>query len=64
MNEKKDSMRKLLQFNKGFTDPEKWIEYGTAHNFKRILADKLEKCPDCGNRSSKFIGQFIYYPLW
>lgn len=59
--QQKDQMMELLQFNRGFAHPEKWIEYGINHKFRKIRADKLEECPDCSARSLKFIGQFIYY---
>jgi 2-polyprenyl-3-methyl-5-hydroxy-6-metoxy-1,4-benzoquinol methylase len=61
MNEQKDEMIEVLKFNKGFTDPERWIEYGIVHKFKKIKAEKLEGCPDCSARSIEFIGQFVYY---
>lgn len=54
-------MLEILQFNKGFTHPEKWIEYGITNKFNKTKADKLEECPDCGARSFGYIGQFIYY---
>lgn len=61
MQEQKASMLEILQLNKGFTHPEKWIEYGIAHKFNKTKADKIEECPDCSARSFGFIGQFVYY---
>lgn len=61
MKEQKNEMIELLKFNKGFTDPERWVEYGITHNFQKIKAEKLKECPDCNARSIKHIGQFVYY---
>ena len=54
-------MIELLQFNRGFSHPEKWITYGIEHNFEKVQADKLEECPDCSSRSFDFVGQYVYY---
>lgn len=61
MERQEHQMLELLRFNKGFTHPEKWIEYGLIHDFKKIQADELDKCPDCNNRLLKFVGQYVYY---
>jgi len=61
MKNQKVQMLELLRSNKGFTQPEKWIEYGINNNFKKVHAIELEECPDCGSRSFTFIGQFVYY---
>lgn len=54
-------MLELLQSNKGFSYPEKWIDYGIRHDFKIVHSDKLETCPDCRATSWNSLGQFIYY---
>lgn len=51
----------VLRLNKGFKDPAQWVEYATKHKFKRVMAEKLETCPDCGGRKSALVGQYIYY---
>lgn len=61
MEEREHEMLELLRFNKGFTHPEKWIQYGLLHNFKKIQADQLEKCPDCNTGSLEFVGQYVHY---
>ena len=61
MQEQKAKILEVLQYNRGFIHPEKWIEYGITHKFKLIKADKIEECPDCSARSSEFVGQFVYY---
>ncbi|MBT1071826.1 class I SAM-dependent methyltransferase [Pelotalea chapellei] len=61
MKEERSHMLDLLRFNKGFSSPEEWVDYGIQHNFKRVRADKLDACPDCSSRSSRSVGQFIYY---
>lgn len=61
MKQQRMQMLDLLRFNKGFASPEEWVDYGIQHNFKKVQADKLEECPDCSSRSSRPVGQFIYY---
>jgi len=61
MEEQKHRMLELLQVNKGFAQPERWIDYGIEHNFQRVQAEKLKECPDCSNRSFRFFGQYVYY---
>jgi len=61
MDKQKQKMIELLQFNKGFSCPGNWINYGIKHNFKKVKADKIEKCPDCAAQSLNFIGQYVYY---
>lgn len=61
MQEQESRMLKVLQLNRGFTRPEKWIEYGIAHEFEATKAEKFEQCPDCSTQSFGFIGQFVYY---
>ena len=61
MDEQKQKMLEVLQFNKVFIHPEEWIEYGLLHNFKKIQAEELDECPDCKCRSFESVGQYIYY---
>jgi 2-polyprenyl-3-methyl-5-hydroxy-6-metoxy-1,4-benzoquinol methylase len=61
MHKRETKMLEVLRFNKGFTHPEKWIEYGINNDFKKIKSTKLEECPDCGSQSSECYGQFVYY---
>jgi 2-polyprenyl-3-methyl-5-hydroxy-6-metoxy-1,4-benzoquinol methylase len=61
MDEAKQKMLGILQYNKGFIHPEKWIEYGLLHDFQRVQAEELHECPDCRSRSSTAIGQYVYY---
>lgn len=61
MQDQKFQMLEILQYNKGFIHPEKWIEYGISHKFKKTKAERIDECPDCTAQSYKFIGQFVYY---
>ena len=54
-------MLKLLQNNKGFDIPERWLDYGIDHNFQKIDAEKLANCPDCDSDVFRSIGQYVYY---
>lgn len=54
-------MLELLRLNKGFKNPERWVDYALLHKFRRVEAEKLEACPDCRERRSCLIGQYIYY---
>jgi 2-polyprenyl-3-methyl-5-hydroxy-6-metoxy-1,4-benzoquinol methylase len=61
MNDAKQKMLEVLQNNKGFIHPEKWIDYGLLHNFRRVEAEELYECPDCRCGSLAAIGQYVYY---
>lgn len=54
-------MLEVLQFNKGFIHPVRWIDYGLSHNFRKVQAEELQECPDCKWRSFDVVGQYIYY---
>lgn len=51
----------ILKHNKGFQNPHKWVDYAKKNNFRKVDAVNLYECPDCGDRNSKKIGQYIYY---
>ena len=51
----------ILKHNKGFDNPNDWIEYAQSHSFKKIKAQIRYVCPDCGNNILKTIGQYVYY---
>jgi SAM-dependent methyltransferase len=61
MERQEKQMLEILQFNQGFLHPEKWIKYGIKHHFEKIKAAKLQGCPDCRNKLSNFVGQYVYY---
>lgn len=61
MQEQEIAMIDVLRLNKGFNDPARWVAYATKHKFKRVKAEKLETCPDCGARKNALVGQYIYY---
>ena len=61
MDEQKTKMLEVLRLNKGFAHPERWIEYGLLHSFRKVSAEELKECPDCNCRSFARIGQYIYY---
>lgn len=51
----------ILKNNKGFANPERWVDYARSHDFTYVKAEKLFCCPDCGGASHSEIGQYIYY---
>ena len=61
MQEQAIQMREILKSNKGFKNPEQWVDYALLHKFRRVEAEKLQACPDCGERESGFLGQYVYY---
>lgn len=61
MNNQKIQMLKLLQLNRGFAYPEKWLDYAIKHDFRRIHSRKLNTCPDCNADLASTLGQFVYY---
>lgn len=61
MQKQEIPMIDILRLNKGFKDPAQWVEYAIKHKFKRVTAERLETCPDCGGQESALVGQYIYY---
>ncbi len=61
LNLRDDDIREILSTNKGFDDPQQWIDYARLHGFKVVEARHLLECPECGSRSSRVLGQFVYY---
>src|SRR5262245_16256578 len=59
--EAESRMLDLLRHNHGFSEPEKWVGYGLAHDFEPIRASKLDGCPDCGGTDHRLMGQYVYY---
>jgi SAM-dependent methyltransferase len=57
----REEMLGVLKFNRGFTHPERWVDYGIAQNFVKTRSERVERCPDCEARSFGHIGQFVYY---
>jgi 2-polyprenyl-3-methyl-5-hydroxy-6-metoxy-1,4-benzoquinol methylase len=51
----------VLQNNVGFDVPEMWVDYALRHGFRRVKAVTVERCPDCGGRPERSLGQFVYY---
>lgn len=51
----------ILNNNKGFIHPEKWVDYATKNNFEKIDAVRISICPDCKSNKQKKLGQYIYY---
>jgi SAM-dependent methyltransferase len=54
-------MLRILHENVGFDRPERWVDYGIQHSFKRVEATTIAGCPDCGSPPRGRIGQYIYY---
>lgn len=61
MEKQEREMLEILQANKGFAHPERWLAYAIEHNFKRVQTEKLDVCPDCDSRSFDPVGQYVYY---
>jgi SAM-dependent methyltransferase len=61
VEEQKQQMLEVLRSNKGFTKPERWLEYALLRNFKKVRAEELRECPDCGHDVSNAVGQYVYY---
>ncbi len=53
--------REILTNNLGFADPQPWLDYAVGHGFERVRAKPVPDCPDCGQRSDRRIGQYVYY---
>jgi 2-polyprenyl-3-methyl-5-hydroxy-6-metoxy-1,4-benzoquinol methylase len=51
----------ILTNNLGFADPQPWLDYAVRHGFQRVRAKPVPDCPDCGQRSDRRIGQYVYY---
>ena len=54
-------MLAILSSNKGFQNPDLWVEYARSHGFKRVDAAARVMCPECEAEESRIIGQFIHY---
>lgn len=51
----------LLRSNRGFDNPEEWVEYAAEHGFRPVRATTLADCPFCGSPASSPLGQYVYY---
>lgn len=51
----------ILRHNRGFSHPHQWVSYAAAHGFRKVAAEKLDRCPDCTGTSVMKIGQYVYY---
>jgi SAM-dependent methyltransferase len=51
----------ILRHNQGFDKPEDWIDYAIEHNFDKVEAIKIDKCPSCSGVPNKRVGQLVYY---
>lgn len=54
------ALREMLR-RQGFDDPERWIDYAHRHEFRQTPSVRLAGCPDCGARSFRSIGRYVYY---
>ncbi len=54
-------MLEVLRANRGFDEPEAWLDYALAHDFRRVAATALPRCPDCGGGPVEDVGQFVWY---
>jgi SAM-dependent methyltransferase len=61
MDDRKQRMLDVLRSNKGFSEPERWLNYAIRHGLKRVRAEQLHQCPDCGCKTSRTVGQYVYY---
>ncbi len=51
----------ILRHNRGFSQPHQWVSYAAAHGFRKVAAEKLDRCPDCTGPSVVKVGQYVYY---
>jgi SAM-dependent methyltransferase len=58
---KREEVLDVLQFNNGFDNPAKWVNYAISHRFHKTASVRLNACPDCGSHLLRYVGQFIYY---
>lgn len=51
----------ILQHNNGFSKPERWVDYARIHDFRKVRATHLDRCPDCSGNDLRKLGHYIYY---
>lgn len=62
MSKDREQLQAILQHNTGFDEPAIWIDYARRHDFERIGAVKIPRCPDCSAaRRRRVWGQYVYY---
>lgn len=61
MDEQDSYYLNILRENQGFDEPAEWLAYAKAHGFRKIRAERLGRCPDCGEERFSVLGQYIYY---
>jgi len=62
MSKEDEQLQAILEHNTGFDEPAIWIDYARSHDFKRVAATKVPRCPDCsGAPRSRLWGQQVYY---
>jgi SAM-dependent methyltransferase len=54
-------MLRVLRGNRGWANPERWVDYAMAHGFAPVAYDAREVCPDCGGAAGGSLGHFVYY---
>lgn len=57
----RDAARKVLLENVGYAYPESWLDYAAAHDFTRVQATRVPRCPDCGSAPKAPLGPYVYY---
>jgi len=60
-NKHNDELLEILCYNKGFDNPERWLNYARLHSFKKREAVYCPLCPDCKGEEGKVIGQYIHF---
>jgi len=61
MSNDRASALAVLRHNVGFDVPELWVDYAIRHEFRRVKAVTVGRCPDCGGQPKRSLGQFVYY---
>jgi 2-polyprenyl-3-methyl-5-hydroxy-6-metoxy-1,4-benzoquinol methylase len=61
MYEQRQRMLQILRSNRGFKNPDQWVDYALLHNFRHVEAEKLKACPDCAESHNDILGQYVYY---
>jgi rubredoxin len=56
----RESLLEILA-EQGFAHPDRWLDFAAAHDFRRVPAERLTECPDCGSPRFQRLGQYVYY---
>lgn len=61
MGDERTRMLEVLRSNRGFREPERWVDYAVRHSFQAVRAEEVTACPDCGAEDGSPLGQYVHY---